>query len=104
NAKSKVLTGGDAKRNYFRISAMLPVGKNEFLVNFGTVNHWIGGVTAVQPASTSDDGAKQWTLAYNYNITKETIIYGFYTRIHNDNNGMYGASNFKTNVNQDAGR
>src|SRR5207302_384378 len=29
NAKSKVLTGGDAKRNYFRISAMLPVGKNE---------------------------------------------------------------------------
>src|SRR3989441_7962801 len=99
NAKSKTLTGGDAKRNYFRVSGMMPVGKNEFHVNFGTVNHWIGGVTSVQPTSTSNDGAKQWTLGYNYNITKETKIYGFYTRVDNDSNGTYGAGNFST-VNQ----
>jgi len=104
SAKSNTLTGGDAKRNYFRISGMLPVGKNEFHVNFGTVNHGIGGIDS--GPSTSSDGAKQWTLAYNYNITKETKIYGFYTRIHNDTNGMYGdsnnltSSNFNTNVKQ----
>ena len=90
NAKSKVLTGGDATRNYFRISGMLPVGKNEFHVNFGTVNHGIGGIDS--GPSTSSDGAKQWTLAYNYNITKETKIYGFYTRVDNDTNGMYSGN------------
>ena len=98
SAKSNTLAGGDAKRNYFRISGMLPVGKNEFHLNFGTVNHGIGGIDS--GPSTSNDGAKQWTAAYNYNITKETKIYGFYTRIHNDTAGMYGASNFNTNVKQ----
>src|SRR6267378_4035118 len=48
SAKTKTLAGGDASRNYFRVSAMMPVGKNEFHVNLGTVNHWIGGVTTVQ--------------------------------------------------------
>ena len=88
SAKSKVLAGGDASRNYVRVSAMMPVGKHEFHVNFGTVNHGIG-------SSTSNDGAKQWTLGYNYNITKETKIYGFYTKVDNDTNGSYGAGNFR---------
>jgi predicted porin len=89
NAESKTLAGGDAKRNYVRVSGMMPVGKHEFHVNFGTVNHGIG-------SSTSNDGAKQWTLGYNYNITKETKIYGFYTKVDNDTNGTYGAGNFST--------
>ncbi|TMI18956.1 MAG: porin [Betaproteobacteria bacterium] len=94
--KTKVLTGGDASRNYVRVSAMMPVGKHEFHVNFGTVNHGVGSSAS---SSTSNDGAKQWTLGYNYNITKETKIYGFYTKVDNDSNGTYGAGNFST-VNQ----
>jgi predicted porin len=101
SAKSKVLTGGDASRNYFRISGMMPVGKNEFHVNFGTVNHGIGGIG--NGTSTTNDGAKQWTVAYNYNITKETKVYGFYTRVHNDNNGMYGLGTGTANVTSVAG-
>jgi len=85
SAKTKVLTGGDASRNYIRVSGMMPVGKHEFHVNFGTVNHAVG-------ASGSSDGAKQWTLGYNYNITKETKIYGFYTRVDNDTNGTYSGN------------
>jgi len=102
-AKSNTLVGGDAKRNYFRISGMLPVGKNEFHLNFGTVNHGsgIGGVASGPIAN--NDGAKQWTVAYNYNITKETKIYGFYTRVHNDTNGMYGLGASTANVTQVAG-
>jgi len=96
SAKTKVLTGGDASRNYVRVSAMMPVGKHEFHVNFGTVNHGVGSSAS---SSTSNDGAKQWTLGYNYNITKETKIYGFYTKVDNDSNGTYGAGNFST-VNQ----
>jgi len=95
SAKSKVLAGGDASRNYVRVSAMMPVGKHEFHVNFGTVNHGVGSTAS---SGVSNDGAKQWTLAYNYNITKETKIYGFYTRVDNDSNGTYGAGNFNANV------
>jgi predicted porin len=91
SAKSKALTGGDVSRNYVRVSAMMPVGKNEFHVNFGTVNHGLG-------SSASNDGAKQWTLGYNYNLTKETKIYGFYTKVDNDSNGTYGAGNFNANM------
>ena len=94
SAKSKVLTGGDASRNYVRVSVMMPVGKNEFHVNFGTVNHGVGSTAS---SSASNDGAKQWTLAYNYNITKETKIYAFYTKVDNDTNGLYGAGNFNAN-------
>jgi predicted porin len=93
-AESKTL-GADAKRNYIRMSAMMPVGKHEFHANFGTVNHRLD-------TSTSSDGAKQWTLGYNYNITKETKIYGFYTKVDNDSNGTYGASNF-ANITQVTG-
>src|SRR6267143_1456977 len=101
SAKSNTLAGGDAKRNYFRVSGMLPVGKNEFHLNFGTVNHGIGGVG--NGTSTSNDGAKQWTAAYNYNLTKETKIYGFYTRVHNDNNGVYSLGTGTANVTPVAG-
>jgi predicted porin len=93
SAKTKTLAGGDASRNYVRVSAMMPVGKNEFHVNFGTVNHGTA-------SSTSNDGAKQWTLGYNYNITKETKIYGFYTKVDNDSNGSYGAATNFANITQ----
>jgi predicted porin len=86
-AKSRILTGGDVSRNYFRVSAMMPVGKHEFHANLGTVNGRLD-------ADLSDDGAKQWTLAYNYNITKETKVYAFFTTVDNDTNGDYG---FATN-------
>jgi predicted porin len=82
-AKSDLLVG-EAKRNYFRVSVMVPVEKHEFHFNLGTVNHRLDQTTL------SDDGAKQWTLGYNYNITKEFKVYGFYTVVDNDTNGNYG--------------
>ena len=88
-AKSAVFGSGDVSRDYFRVSAMVPVGQHEFHANFGTVDHRLD-------VRAEDDGAQQWTLGYNYNITKETKVYGFYTTVDNDTNGTYGASNFPT--------
>jgi predicted porin len=88
-AESKLLVG-DVSRTYFRISAMMPVGKHEFHVNVGTVNGRLD-------ADLSNDGAKQYTLAYNYNITKETKVYAFYTTVDNDTNGNYGGAVFGAN-------
>jgi predicted porin len=78
-SKSDVAGGGDADRTYWRVSGMLPVGQHEFHLNYG-----MAGDTA------TDDGAKQYTLAYNYNITKTTKVYAFYTVTDNDNLGTAG--------------
>jgi predicted porin len=78
-SESDLAGGGDADRTYWRVSGMLPVGKHEFHLNYG-----MAGETA------TDDGAKQYTIAYNYNITKETKVYVFYTAVDNDTAGTYG--------------
>ncbi len=81
-AESDLLTGS-AKRSYFRGSVMVPMDKHEFHFNLGNVDHRLD-------ASLSSDGATQWTLGYNYNITKEFKVYGFYTVVDNETNGNYG--------------
>jgi predicted porin len=71
--------GGSVERDYFRIAAMLPVGQHEFHLNYGWVD-----------TDPSNAGAKQWTVAYNYNITKTTKVYAFYTVVDNETNGTFG--------------
>jgi len=68
---------GSVDSDYFRISAMFPVGQHEFHVNYGWVD------------ADNSSGAKQYTLAYNYNITKLTKVYAFYTAVDNDTNGNF---------------
>jgi predicted porin len=75
-AKRDIL-GGDVSSDYWRIALMFPVGQHEFHVNYGMVD------------ADNDSGAKQYTLAYNYNITKLTKVYAFYTMVDNDNNGNF---------------
>jgi predicted porin len=76
NAERDVL-GGSADSDYFRIAAMFPFGQQEFHVNYGWVD------------ADNDAGAKQWTVAYNFNITKQTKVYAFYTTVDNDNGGNF---------------
>lgn len=42
-----------------------------------------------------NSGAMQYTLAYNYNLSKRTKVYTFYTGINNDDSGIYGPGNGK---------
>jgi predicted porin len=82
-AERDTLTGS-VDSDYFRIAAMFPVGQHEFHVNYGWVD------------ADNSSGAKQFTLAYNYNITKTTKVYAFYTTVDNDTNGdfvMGGSTN-----------
>jgi predicted porin len=87
-ATSDLAGGGDVSRNYWRVAGMLPVGKSEFHLNVGAVNGRLD-------QDGNDDGAKQWTVGYNYNLTKEFKLYTFYTVVDNEQNGNYG---FKTNT------
>jgi predicted porin len=70
--------GASVDSDYWRIAAMFPFGQHELHVNYGLVD------------ADGDRGAQQWTLGYNFNITKTTKVYAFYTMVDNDNNGTFG--------------
>ena len=70
-------------RNNFRLSGMYAMGASEFHLNVGHANKW---------SKLSDSAATQYTLAYNYNLSKRTKVYAYYTRVNNGNNAAYNVS------------
>ena len=75
-------------RNNFRVSGMYVLGASEFHVNVGRANAW---------SKLTDSAALQWTLGYNYNLSKRTKVYGYYTKIDNKANASYGYTASETN-------
>lgn len=75
-----------SKRNAYRLAAMYTLGASEFHVN-------VGRADKVKVAGSKLDGtaATQWTLAYNYNLSKRTKVYALYTNISNGANASYQA-------------
>jgi predicted porin len=49
---------------------MYTMGASEFHANVGHANKW---------SNIADSAATQWTLGYNYNLSKRTKVYGYYT-------------------------
>lgn len=67
-------------RNNFRVSGMYALGASEFHLNVGRANSW---------SDLSDSAATQYTVGYNYNLSKRTKLYGYYTRVNNGANASY---------------
>jgi predicted porin len=65
---------GFRSRDIGRVSAMYTVGASEFHFN-------IGGTKSGSDGTFKTAGASQWTLGYNYNLSKRTKVYAFYTDI-----------------------
>ena len=74
-----VANGG--KRNTFRLAGAYNMGASEFHVNVGRAGEY---------KNTPDSDATQYTVGYNYNLSKRTKVYGYYTRINNSRAGTYG--------------
>ena len=76
--------GGLGKRDAFRVSAMFVAGASEFHLNFGKADDW---------SKLRNSDATQYTVGYNYNLSKRTKLYGFYTVVDNSRAYSYfGAS------------
>jgi predicted porin len=45
---------------------------------------------AADTSDVGDDGADQWTVGVDYNLSKRTRAYAYYATVDNDNNGGYG--------------
>ena len=71
---------GDGKINTIRLSGMYVLGASEFHLNFGLA----GKVDGI-----ADTDAKQATVAYNYNLSKRTKVYTFYTKVDNKAQATY---------------
>ena len=70
-------------RNNFRLAGMYAMGASEFHLNVGRANSW---------SKVADSAATQYTLAYNYNLSKRTKVYGYYTRVNNGANATYNVN------------
>ena len=67
-------------RNNFRVAGMYVLGASEFHVNVGRANAW---------SKVDNSGALQWTLGYNYNLSKRTKVYGYFTKVDNKSGANY---------------
>ncbi|MFY7864324.1 porin [Roseateles sp.] len=78
--REDVGAGARATRDIGRVSAMYALGASEFHVNVGGTK--AGGTSfGARPGVNGTNGGKQYTLGYNYNLSKRTKVYGFYTAI-----------------------
>ena len=66
--------GALGNRDAYRISAMYVAGASEFHANVGMADDW---------SKLNNSDATQYTLGYNYNLSKRTKVYGFYTVVDN---------------------
>jgi predicted porin len=72
---------GAGNRTYFRVSGMYAFGANEVHLNVGRAGEYSD--------ETDSGSATQWTVGYNYNLSKRTKVYGYYSAITGDDAGRY---------------
>ena len=75
-------------RNNVRLSAMYVMGASEFHANVGAAGNF--------SKIALESKARQYTLGYNYNLSKRTKVYGLVTRISDSAAGLYAAGNFSS--------
>jgi predicted porin len=78
----QVSQGAFGSRTAFRLAGMYTMGATELHLNFGRAGD-TGGV--------ADTGANQITAGVNYNLSKRTKVYGFYTKVNNQANAAYAS-------------
>jgi predicted porin len=72
--------GGTMDRNFWRVSGMYAIGAGEVHLNVGGT----GNTNKV-----ANTGALQYTVGYNYNLSKRTKVYTFYTKVDNKSAATY---------------
>jgi predicted porin len=71
---------GLGNRTTLRLSGMYVMGATEFHVNLGRAGDY---------SNVADSSATQATLGVNYNLSKRTKVYGYYTKLAASNGTPY---------------
>jgi len=81
---------GLGNRKSYRVSAAYNVGASEFHLNYGAADDY---------SKLRNSDASQWTAGYNYNLSKRTKVYAFYTSVDNGSGLSYfGSTNSRGQV------
>jgi predicted porin len=77
-------------RKSYRLSGAYNVGASEFHLNYGIADDY---------SKLAGSKANQFTAAYNYNLSKRTKVYAFYTKVDNGTRFSYfGSTNSRGQV------
>jgi predicted porin len=77
---------GFTKRNAWILPVSYIVGPHAVYLTYARAGNLSGPNAG---AGTSDTGANQWTLGYDYALSKRTSVGAFYTRLNNKANARY---------------
>lgn len=84
--KQKNYWGSDNySRNVYRLAGKYVVGASEFHAN-------VGKASSIRQIGA--DSTTQWTLAYNYNLSKRTKLYALYTNLNHADSAAYNPASF----------
>lgn len=84
---------GDLTRNFWGVSATVPVGGGSFYAFWGQAGN--GGGSAEDGTAIGglvkgpNSGATQWELSYSYSLSLRTLLYAGYVRLANRANATY---------------
>lgn len=92
-AEDETISTSLTKRNIYRLAAMYTLGASEFHANIGRASK-----ETTLTGTTPNSAATQWTLAYNYNLSKRTKAYALYSKVNNGANSNFGPAMFGTSV------
>ena len=85
---------GDLRRDFWGVSATVPVGGGSFYAFWGKAGNGTGGaVDGTQVGGLTkgpDSSAVQWELSYSYSLSLRTVVYAGYVQINNRPNANYG--------------
>ena len=82
---ANITSGTGGNRDMFRVSGAYMMGASEFHLNIGHAGKY---------KKIADSSANQYTIAYNYNLSKRTKVYTYYTKVDNKS-----GANYKTEAN-----
>lgn len=78
----------DAKRDAWGVQLEHLMGANQFVVQYSQTRDLKGSVCN-PPADCGESAAKMWSVAWNYNLSKRTMIKTYYASIRNERDAAY---------------
>jgi predicted porin len=88
------LKRGDLKRDFWGVSATVPVGGGSIYAFWGHAGNGKGsavdGTTIGGLTKGADSGSEQWELSYSYSLSLRTLLYAGYVKLNNRANAGYG--------------
>ncbi len=89
---------GSLTRNFWDVSATVPIGPGELFASFGDAGNGSGtaanGTKVGQLVKGDETSARQWSVSYTYALSKRTLTYVGFVQTRNADNAAY---NFNIN-------